>query len=117
MGDSLGYESLPLVCFHCGQYGHMKEVCPHKSTISNTVKEMMKTDSSLENLESTVNETEELRESFGPWMLVERKYRHKSRETQKITAVNLAKNGEGSCFRTLIDLDQNNSTNSVVESG
>jgi predicted metal-binding protein len=23
------YEGLHLICFHCGQYGHRKEACPH----------------------------------------------------------------------------------------
>ncbi|KAK5836186.1 hypothetical protein PVK06_011943 [Gossypium arboreum] len=25
------YESLPIVCFGCGRYGHYREVCPHKA--------------------------------------------------------------------------------------
>lgn len=50
-------------------------------------------------------------------MLVERIYRCKSRESPKITTGNLGKNGEGSHFRTLIYLDQNNGTNSTTESG
>ncbi|KAA3452516.1 GroES-like zinc-binding alcohol dehydrogenase family protein [Gossypium australe] len=63
------YESLPLVCFSRGRYGHFKESCGQNKS---SKKESVDTDTTAET------------DSFGPWMLVEWKIRRQSRELQNL---------------------------------
>ncbi|KAL4378119.1 hypothetical protein GQ457_02G027990 [Hibiscus cannabinus] len=60
------YESLPTICFECGKYGHVKDMCP----IANTAGADSVT--SIEPVASTPSMTDE---PFGPWMKVERRQR------------------------------------------
>lgn len=102
------YESLPMICFHCGRYGHMKENCLHNS--GNPIYSSVVTtkDTLTEKSSMAVEGMEKPKQQFGPWMVVERKAQRKSRELPKTTAENSIKNGEGSRFRSLIDLDSDN---------
>ncbi|MBA0766809.1 hypothetical protein Gotri_015813 [Gossypium trilobum] len=101
-------------CFHCGRYGHVKEACPHKSTDPNTRKETSTSDSSLISKNMVIDRTGEKSESFGLWMLVEKKSQHKSRESRHLGTKNSIKNIEGSRFRALIDSDINEENNSTA---
>lgn len=63
------FEALPAVCFTCGRYVHLKNLCPFSLTGRNT-------DGGLGGVSETVAKgsapaTSE--EAFGPWMIVERK--------------------------------------------
>ncbi|KAK9001735.1 hypothetical protein V6N11_024433 [Hibiscus sabdariffa] len=65
------YESLPMVCFHCGHYGHLKDICP-KLQCSDEVPA-----AASEIPLSTPAPTHSVPdEAFGPWMLVERRKRN-----------------------------------------
>ncbi|XP_042002569.1 uncharacterized protein LOC121751841 [Salvia splendens] len=71
------YESLPLICFGCGKYGHLKGDCPSS-------REQDMTSASTKEPES-VNEaqvTPEPREKFGAWMVVKRPPRKSNRPKQ-----------------------------------
>ncbi|MBA0560221.1 hypothetical protein Golob_017134, partial [Gossypium lobatum] len=63
------YDNLPVVCFKCGCYGHIKENC-QSVTYCSEVKEKGET---LEQTSSTSMVAED--GDYGPWMLVERKSR------------------------------------------
>ncbi|MBA0715180.1 hypothetical protein Golax_014098 [Gossypium laxum] len=63
------YDNLPVVCFKCGCYGHIKENC-RSVTYCSEVKEKGET---LEQTSSTSMVAED--GDYGPWMLVERKSR------------------------------------------
>ncbi|MBA0739408.1 hypothetical protein Gogos_012685 [Gossypium gossypioides] len=106
--------SLANGCFHCRRYGHVKEACPYKSTDPNTGKEMSTSDSSPISRNMVIDRTGEKSESFGPWMLVEKKSQHKSRESRYLGIKNSTKNIEGSRFRALIDSDINEENNSTT---
>ncbi|KAK8498254.1 hypothetical protein V6N12_000523 [Hibiscus sabdariffa] len=58
------YESLPVVCFHCGVYGHTKDICP-------------KNNSHVPPPETTTKTTQPMSplEPFSPWMIVEKRNR------------------------------------------
>lgn len=66
------YESLLMVCFHCGRYGHLKEMCPQKTTENNHVNDSMSSIPSPKNKTTMEDETDKMPEPFGPWMLVEK---------------------------------------------
>ncbi|KAK8709075.1 hypothetical protein V6N13_060106 [Hibiscus sabdariffa] len=62
------YESLPTVCFECGKYDHIKDICP--SSIRAT--------SSPSPIAPMVPVAPSVFEAFGPWMLVECRQRRSS---------------------------------------
>ncbi|KAE8661262.1 hypothetical protein F3Y22_tig00116925pilonHSYRG00037 [Hibiscus syriacus] len=62
------YESFPTVCFHCGIYGHHKDLCPQLPT-QGDVQPM--TEIPPPQPQTTENSVSD--EAFGPWLLVERK--------------------------------------------
>ncbi|MBA0556183.1 hypothetical protein Golob_026308 [Gossypium lobatum] len=69
------FESLPLVCFYCGRFGHMQNLCPSSGSANVTeVDTVSAVEVSLEKYK--VVETMEV---FGPWMLVEQKAWRNSR--------------------------------------
>ncbi|KAH1081878.1 hypothetical protein J1N35_021639 [Gossypium stocksii] len=61
------YESLPLVCFGCGRYGHSKEICSYSHVLEKPSK--MEGDFRPQEVPKTSKNTKE--ERFDPWMLVE----------------------------------------------
>ncbi|PPS06388.1 hypothetical protein GOBAR_AA14260 [Gossypium barbadense] len=71
------YEALPTVCFGCGRYGHVRDLCQTVALDNNydklpeTTKEVLETDGG--------GVVEEARPEFGPWMLVERRSGHGKR--------------------------------------
>ncbi|KAL1548778.1 hypothetical protein AAHA92_16967 [Salvia divinorum] len=67
------YESLPLICYGCGRYGHLKTDCPDLRE-----KEKEKTDKDS-HIEEVVTAIPESREKFGPWMVVQKKHRRSGR--------------------------------------
>ncbi|MBA0871616.1 hypothetical protein Goshw_028192 [Gossypium schwendimanii] len=78
------YEFLPSICFSCGRYGHVKELCP----ISVGDKDLTGENEKAKMAESTVGVTVEDTTEFGPWMVVKRSSRQSSKEFRKTTAKN-----------------------------
>ncbi|MBA0734185.1 hypothetical protein Gogos_018128 [Gossypium gossypioides] len=73
------FESFPVVCFTCGCYGHMKEVClRHGLEVSPPEKK----DMAEETVVSTVTEIQHAEETiaYSPWMIIERRPRHNFRD-------------------------------------
>jgi hypothetical protein len=71
------YEGLHLICLHCGQYGHKQELCPHiahESQDEPSEKEM--TGDPLGSLVRL-----EIMDSYGAWMIVDRRHRRPSKKT------------------------------------
>ncbi|KAK8502910.1 hypothetical protein V6N12_054137 [Hibiscus sabdariffa] len=69
------YESLPLICFHCGRYGHAQESCPVLFPTPISVDPLMEqgpvNQSKVSHIVPTVatNQDDGVVGSFGPWML------------------------------------------------
>ncbi|KAL4378055.1 hypothetical protein GQ457_02G020520 [Hibiscus cannabinus] len=59
------YESLPLICFHCGKYGHGTDTCPTFQTAPATEAPTR----------PSTPETPVPTTMFGPWMVVEKRQR------------------------------------------
>nr|POE94062.1 putative ribonuclease h protein [Quercus suber] len=78
-GQEVLYEGISSLCFACGRLGHRREACPY------LIKEAMVTQTELRETEGTklddvekpkVTPSEEVsnvKEEYGPWMLVERR--------------------------------------------
>ncbi|KAH1121900.1 hypothetical protein J1N35_005060 [Gossypium stocksii] len=69
------YESLPLVCFGCGRYGHNKGICTYRA--DNAKPPTMVEDPPPQEVFEMLQKIEE--ERFGLWMLVEWKQRRGTR--------------------------------------
>lgn len=69
------YEGLHLVCFHCAQYGHKQDLCPHACHAGQTETR----DENLPSEPSVPVIRPEIMDSFGTWMIVEQKQRRPSR--------------------------------------
>ena len=74
MALNVEYESLNLICFQCGRYGHRREECPwtirEKDSLEENNQMAMEEDQAQNsNPEKTEQRTEAI-EEFGPWMLV-----------------------------------------------
>ncbi|PPS16248.1 hypothetical protein GOBAR_AA04332 [Gossypium barbadense] len=75
------YEALPTVCFACGKYGHVKEMCtmavieqnlvvPHRESSCG----VGSSNGGKSDDDSMVSRSKEKEPEFGPWMLVEKRY-------------------------------------------
>ncbi|XP_016722174.1 uncharacterized protein [Gossypium hirsutum] len=85
------YEYLPTVCFSCGCYGHMKELCSSKVIIPGADFEGKSSGKGDQTIISAPvgKESTDANDAYGPWMLVERRSRCNSRDARKISAENL----------------------------
>lgn len=92
------YESLSTICFNCGRYGHVDNMCPFRNVESSTEKGNKSPEVSSENSKSAREESEKKDESYGPWMIVERKLRRRARDNGQKTARFYGKDKEGSCI-------------------
>lgn len=101
------YEFLPTVCFQCGKYGHLKQSCPNRISNKHEEGNSNSPEKQSETTNMNVNESTEQSEIFGPWMLVERKSKRKSRDLANSETTLKAKNQEGSRFRVLTDMKRN----------
>ncbi|KAL4284712.1 hypothetical protein GQ457_16G010240 [Hibiscus cannabinus] len=61
------YESLPMICFSCGIYGHNPEICPAQKVSTDD----LMTVEPVQSVQPSCQETD----SYGPWMVVERRQR------------------------------------------
>ncbi|CAI0425009.1 unnamed protein product [Linum tenue] len=75
------YENLPLVCFECGKIGHTGTQCPLRPRPTGDERALVVGDP-LQTTRSAAT-AQEPQAGFGPWMLVTKKSRRNSRETQK----------------------------------
>ncbi|MBA0819629.1 hypothetical protein Gohar_025672, partial [Gossypium harknessii] len=92
------YGSLPNVCFRCGLYGH---------TIDSCLKDWFSTPMEETSANELVSKTQDLqwrveKESYGPWMLVERRPQRKARTMVDKVTKNHGNNGEGSRFDVVV---------------
>lgn len=95
------YEFLPIVCFQCGRYGHVKEGCTQKKTSIEPGKETHKTESLSTKSMVKVDGGSKPSDHYGPWMLVETKSRRKTRDPPQSKNNPKAGIKEGSRFSTL----------------
>ncbi|KAH1056512.1 hypothetical protein J1N35_034577 [Gossypium stocksii] len=95
------YENLPIVCFKCGCYGHIKENYP-VSTISSESKEKGETMEQTSSHFATVGD-----EEYGPWMLVERRSRRNTLDRIKKGHFSKGEKIMGSRFNSLADMEPN----------
>jgi len=71
------YEGLPTICYNCGCYGHLEGLCPRKMNTQ------MPETSAPVNMVKTPNPEAREKESYGPWMQVQRRGRKGDRVTRK----------------------------------
>ncbi|MBA0575251.1 hypothetical protein Golob_025366 [Gossypium lobatum] len=81
-----------------------REACIFRVSESSTRKESPSSKTLSENQSMVMNDKGEKCETYGPWMLVEKKSRRKSKDPSQMNAGNLTKKKEGSRFRALNDL-------------
>ncbi|KAA3485757.1 reverse transcriptase [Gossypium australe] len=94
MKQRVEYESLPAICFNCGKYGHTKDFCPLIQTESSSEK------TQAENTWTEV-EKEDNEGTYGPWMMVDRKFRSHMRNNNFIKKDNFVRGIPGSRFQAL----------------
>ncbi|KAK8644341.1 hypothetical protein V6N13_123651 [Hibiscus sabdariffa] len=68
--DVVEYESMPVVCFNCGIYGHNSDLCPCNKRDEDNIPHKVSQD----------KPKPKQPESFGPWMLVDRKQQRQPRK-------------------------------------
>ncbi|KAA3480192.1 leucine-rich repeat receptor-like protein kinase PEPR2 [Gossypium australe] len=113
--ESAVQRALPTVCFSCGKYGHVKELCP--SVVTNSAPGSL-VDAAVETSGDDVGiGGEGKRLEYGPWMLVKRK----SRRGQRVSRLNtVAKSGRstlGSRFLRLTVVDVSGDDLGVADGG
>ncbi|MFQ6660822.1 hypothetical protein Gotur_029203 [Gossypium turneri] len=101
------YESLPVVCFSCGRYGHFKENCGQaKEILENSARKNTTPENGIPETEPAV-ETD----PFGPWMLVERKMRKPSKDPRNFGKNSTTEKVLGSRFQALNNLEKESGMN------
>ncbi|KAG5225528.1 receptor protein [Salix suchowensis] len=102
------YEGLHLICFHCGQYRHKQEICPH--TAHESQDEPSEKEMTGDPLGTLVRP--EIMDSYGAWMIADRRHRRPSKKTVveenrgngtgEVIAVNLGKKLKNTTVGSLI---------------
>ncbi|KAA3462487.1 reverse transcriptase [Gossypium australe] len=87
------YDGLQLICFQCGKFGHRKDSCPMSTTATSGTDKVLSSPTHVA-LDMPLEMPLQLTESFGPWMLVQRKTRKPVRDP-----VSNGKSSIGSDFR------------------
>lgn len=101
------FEVLPEVCFSCGKYGHLKDLCPSSLTDWSGHGGIEIPKSPLNSETAPVMKMDALPmvgEAFGPWMVVERKSRRKQEGIRGQKAKISDGNSAGSRFEKLSTL-------------
>ncbi|MBA0575748.1 hypothetical protein Golob_024108 [Gossypium lobatum] len=109
--QSVEYERLPTVCFGCGHYGHIQDICLHKMNAEVNDEPAERNASPTADLHRRVEE-----ENFGSWMIVERKNRRKSNNGQDKKLGNHGVN-EGGSRISVLDGEQDMEIHSTNEDG
>ncbi|KAL4363646.1 hypothetical protein GQ457_04G012640 [Hibiscus cannabinus] len=95
------YEGLPLICFSCGKYGHMKEACGGADVRS----------------ETTISSADQRdpKELYGPWMQVVNRRRRNSTVVRGVVHENpKAMDNYGSRFAALSEVNETNNVQDDV---
>lgn len=95
------YEALPTVCFSCGKYGHVKELCPTAIVRPNKGDQADGADAGTDAIAG--GDGQERRSDYEPWMLVERRSRRVNRPPQATVTAKSRKEPLGSQFSALIE--------------
>ncbi|MFQ6624769.1 hypothetical protein Gotur_003895 [Gossypium turneri] len=91
------YESLLSICFSCGQYDHVKELC----SFSCSDKEVAEVGEGLKEANSIVSVLAEDTIEFVPWLVVERCPSQNPKESRKSAVKILVSVEEGSKFNVV----------------
>ncbi|KAH1091496.1 hypothetical protein J1N35_018753 [Gossypium stocksii] len=83
------YEALPTVCFNCGKYGHVRDLC--SSVALDWVLDRLPETACVALDSNGRGAVEEMGPEYGPWMLAERRSRRGQRNGRNKAGVN---NGE-----------------------
>ncbi|KAG8486486.1 hypothetical protein CXB51_019780 [Gossypium anomalum] len=110
------YEALPTVCFTCGKYGHVRDLCPLSKEASDKVSDKVVANGDLNSKNSENDDKEKtFGPAFGPWMLVERKSRRRSGNTRDSGDMDAGKGRFGSRFNALtVEDDKTSGENEML---
>ncbi|KAA3479952.1 reverse transcriptase [Gossypium australe] len=78
--QNVEYESLSTICFHCGHYGHTKTYCPFRESGSVKEKEADQHVEAMKIQNKSTDCSKKKDDHYGPWMIVEKKPRRKTRD-------------------------------------
>ncbi|KAK5818500.1 hypothetical protein PVK06_023440 [Gossypium arboreum] len=93
------YEALPTVCFTCGKYGHVRDLCSLSKETSDKVSDKVVADGDPNSKKDEPGKISE--PAFRPWMLVECKSRRRSGNTRDSGDMDAGKGRLGSRFNAL----------------
>ncbi|KAE8673137.1 hypothetical protein F3Y22_tig00111810pilonHSYRG00091 [Hibiscus syriacus] len=83
------YESLSTICFSCGRYGHVKDICPE-----NTIEDQQEPATLKEQVtEAQLSNANQKSEPFRPWMIIERRQRKNFKKPLTDSERNMKTNG------------------------
>ncbi|KAE8693615.1 hypothetical protein F3Y22_tig00110796pilonHSYRG00006 [Hibiscus syriacus] len=83
------HESLPTICFSCGRYEHVKDICPE-----NTIEDQQEYDALKEQVtEAQLSNANQKSKPFGPWMVIERRQRKNFKKLSTDSERNMETNG------------------------
>ncbi|KAK8560631.1 hypothetical protein V6N13_003316 [Hibiscus sabdariffa] len=92
------YESLPTICFECGKYGNVRDIC---LLVLNSVSDL-----ALPLSTQVIDPpAQQFAKPFGPWMLVKRRGRKSIRKETKPPNDKFRVGIEGSRFNLIFDVD------------
>ncbi|MBA0608961.1 hypothetical protein Godav_021106 [Gossypium davidsonii] len=94
------YEALLTICFSCGQYDHLKEMCT-----SPAIEKSFEIREASDNSESSNQASDGESLTFGPWMVVESKIWRGQRDKRNQREGDLEKARLGSRYSTLNGMD------------
>lgn len=126
------YEGIHLVCFHCGVYGHKKEVCPSFIVDLKAKRNQGNCNAEEEQVVAPVVQsasieksrlTEEPSKPYGPWMLVTRKPRRFDKSKGQSSVVEASQKSrdqkagttDGGAFDNLRDKENEETRNEHVD--
>ncbi|KAH1032069.1 hypothetical protein J1N35_044243 [Gossypium stocksii] len=83
------------LCFHCGRYGHVKDVGPFRILESSSDRDATLLETLSEVVNMVVDGVREKNKTYNPWMLVENKFCRKEMDFSQLGTRSMAKKNEG----------------------
>ena len=119
--QNIEYEDLPMICYQCGRYRHISELCKNKQVVKETVQdtsvvvELEKSNNSISSTQRQQVSGDYEDKCLGPWMHSPRRIPKKANSYgPRSNGDNGGNNGNSSWFGILSDMGEEDLEDEII---